>query len=103
MLPESLGLHGHTAGRRGPVYLCRARVERIIELDQAYPGLERSVLKRNYRSAAKVLLQIPCAYVKSRLRPDSTGTKRQMRAILLQLWARRGVCCGTPVSPSRLS
>jgi len=33
----------------------RARVERIIELDQAYPGLERSVLKRNYRSAAKIV------------------------------------------------
>jgi DNA helicase-2/ATP-dependent DNA helicase PcrA len=33
----------------------RARVERIIELDQAFPGLERSVLKRNYRSSREIV------------------------------------------------
>ena len=33
----------------------RASVERVIELDQSYPGLERRALVRNYRSPVKVV------------------------------------------------
>lgn len=33
----------------------RASVERVIELDQAYPGLERHALARNYRSVTRVV------------------------------------------------
>ena len=33
----------------------RASVERVIELDQLYPGLERRALARNYRSPVKVV------------------------------------------------
>jgi len=33
----------------------RAKVERIIEVDLAYPGVERFVLKRNYRSGADIV------------------------------------------------
>lgn len=33
----------------------RAKVERIIEVDLGYPGLERFVLKRNYRSGSDIV------------------------------------------------
>ena len=46
----------------------RASVERIIELDQTYPGLERHVLKRNYRSGKRIVQPAANLITKNRKR-----------------------------------